>query len=80
MSKEQYDDNCEGCKPVIIDPETGEPLSASHPVMEVVQKIFTDLSREHKESFHRFCCLNSRAPEDLAAIQHIQQKIRDKVG
>lgn len=76
MSQEQYDENCDGCKPAMLDVQTGERLSDDHPAMQALQQVFNKLSKDEKAAFHRVCCLNSRDDRDLAVMGKIQQELR----
>lgn len=69
MSWEEFDETCAGCRPVILDAETKKPYPTTHPHMIMAQKEFDKLSRPEKEAWHRFTCLESRSPADLALVK-----------
>lgn len=76
MSKEKFQDDCPGCRPSIVNTETGEPCPEDHPVMRAINKVWEKASLEEKEAFHRVTCDNSRAKEDLALMDGIVEKFR----
>ena len=80
MSKEHYEDDCEGCRPVLINPDTGQPLPENHPISQIVNGVFEKLSKQQKESFHKVCCLNSRDEQDLANVQVFRDEVAKKIN
>lgn len=71
VSKEQFQDECPGCLPVIIDPTTGQVMPADSPPMLSVMRVWRGTQRFEREAFHRVCCLNSRHPTDMGIMQSI---------
>ncbi len=69
----EYDDNCEGCQPAIVDPRTGQKLPESDPVMMVIRAFWKTVPMDQKRACHRVWCHNSRAAADLDAIQKVSQ-------
>ena len=76
MSREQYQEDCPGCRPAMIDLKTGKRMSDDTPVMMAVNRVYAAASRAEKEAFHRVCCLNSRALDDLQLMAQLQQRIQ----
>jgi hypothetical protein len=62
VSKHSFDENCPGCKPVLIDATTMKPLPKDHPGMVAINRIWDECSLEEKEAFHKVTCLNNRSP------------------
>jgi hypothetical protein len=75
MSWQTYDDSCRGCKPAMLNFDTGQPLPDSAPQMQVVLALFAELSPAEKQAWHRFTCLNSRVPQDLAVVEKFMRSI-----
>jgi hypothetical protein len=75
MAWQTYDDDCPGCRPVVIDPETLQPLPIDHPAMQAMLRVWDGLTLPERRAFHRFTCLNSRAPADVLVIQSIQRQL-----
>lgn len=75
MSKTEYDDSCEGCRPAIIDGQTKKPLTEDSPQMKAVLALWEKTTRVEREAFHRVCCQNSRDLSDLRLMQQVAKKI-----
>ena len=65
MSREQFEEGCRGCRPAVINLETGQAEPDNSPIMIAINRVYDYASYEEKESFHKFTCLNSRDPEVL---------------
>jgi hypothetical protein len=75
MSLEHFDDDCKGCKPCIIDPETGQLMPNDSDIMRVVNKVWSETTVDERAAFHRVCCLNSRVSADLFIVNNIRRRI-----
>jgi hypothetical protein len=73
MSREVFDPNCEGCKPVVIDPTTRSVLPSDHPAVVHITRIWEALPLEDKKAWHAFTCLNSRDPEVMRRMARVQR-------
>lgn len=76
MSRAHFEDDCEGCRPAVLDLQTKKPLPADHPVMKALAMVWDGTTRDERAAFHRFTCLNSREPTDLVLVHGIQQKFQ----
>jgi hypothetical protein len=74
MSRTAYSDNCEGCRPVIVDLQTGKPLDDNDPAMRKILAIWETTTLKEREAYHAVMCLNSRKPNDVAVVQSIMHK------
>jgi hypothetical protein len=74
MSRTAYSDNCEGCRPAILDVETGKVLEDNNPAMRKILAIWETTTLEEREAYHAVMCLNSRKPDDVAVVQSIMNK------
>ena len=74
MSIKEFSDDCQGCKPAIIDIQTGRILPDTHPVMVAINKVWAELDLATKQAFHRVTCLNSRDERDLAAVKETARR------
>jgi hypothetical protein len=77
MSFEKFDNECQGCKPCVLDPHTMKPLPLGDPIMLAVNKVWRDASREEREAFHRFACLNQHGPVEVAIMRKLSFKIQE---
>ncbi len=67
----EYDDNCEGCQPALMDPKTGIVMSKDSPEMIAVRAFWKTVPLEEKKAFQRVCCHNSHEAGDLAIMEKI---------
>jgi hypothetical protein len=74
MSWKKHDDQCPDCMPAMLDVKTGKSLPDSHPAMKAVLSVWSQTTRQEREAFHDFTCLNSRAPKVLDVINNLQAK------
>lgn len=79
MSKDQFDVNCEGCKPAIIDPETKEILPSTHPYMIAITTLWDEQSLDAKMAWHRVTCKNLRDPADLKLTQRFIDQFSERI-
>lgn len=68
VSLERYSDDCRGCRPAMLDVKTGRALPDTDPILQAILGVWDASSRKTREAYHRVCCQNSRAPEDLARV------------
>lgn len=66
------------CRLAIVDPQTHRTLPAAHPVMVAATKMFNEeFTLGDRAAWHRFCCLNSRDPADVAVAKKISARIEE---
>lgn len=75
MSLEKFNDDCSGCRPVIIDIKTGAVLPDDDPYMKRVLEVWAVLTREEKEAWHAVTCQNSRDPWTLEVVQDLVRRM-----
>lgn len=80
MSHQQFDDNCKGCQPALLDPKTGQVMAANHPVMKKMMEVWEHTTFEQRKAFHDVCCNNSREPHDLLLMDQILKSIQDALA
>lgn len=76
MSREAFEEGCRGCKPVLIDLETYQPMSDDAPPMKAILALWETFTLAEKQSWHEFTCHNSREPQILAVVTGIQQRMQ----
>lgn len=79
MSIEHYDEDCPGCRPAMIDPETGQKLPAEHPAMRAILSVWDTATPDEKRAFHDVCCNNSRVAEDLGLVDGLRQRMQEAI-
>lgn len=76
MSQRIFEEDCPGCRPVLLDSRTKQPLPKDSPEMSAVMLVWGAASSAEKEAFHAACCNNSRDPADLGPAQALVARIR----
>ena len=79
MSREVFQEGCKGCEPCAIDVETGQRLTADHPVMMAMMRVWRTLSLAEKQAWHEVTCQNSREPQTLAVASRIVQRFQSEI-
>jgi hypothetical protein len=79
MSCDKFDPQCKGCRPALVDANTGEVFSSTHPLMMIVNSVWDAASIEEQEAFWKVTVKNSRDPEDLALTEVLNTRIQDKM-
>ena len=80
MSWEVYEDECPGCRPVLINPETGKVIPDSAPEMQAVLRTWRQTTRDERLVFHRVTCLNSTSATDMQAMHLLMQRMQFAMG
>lgn len=75
MSREQFDEKCEGCRPALLDLKTNKPLPPDSPVMVIVNRVWDRTTPSEREAYHRVCCQNSRDPRDVTLATDVAKRI-----
>lgn len=76
MSFENQDDECPGCRPAILNAQTGQVEPADSPIMQTVNRVWESTTKEERTAFHRVCCQNSREPADIEVMKSIGDRIQ----
>jgi hypothetical protein len=77
MSKHKFDDDCPGCRPALVDVETGKAMPQNHPTMVRVNEVWAETTLQEREAFHQVTCLNNRSTENLKLAMAITRRIQD---
>jgi hypothetical protein len=75
MSIQEYDDNCPGCRPAIIDLQTKQVLPDDSPIMVSMLKIWAETSLQERKAYHRVMCLNSRDAIDVYLVRLVIKRL-----
>jgi hypothetical protein len=75
MSKEEFDDDCHECRPVILRPGTLKPEPGDSPMMKIVNRVWEETGLPERKAFHSVTCLNSRTSEDLEHVRALSDRI-----
>jgi len=80
MSLKEYQEDCPGCRPVIIDFKTGQRLPDDDPKMVVLLKIWREASHREKVAFHNVTCNSSRRDLDVRLARELMHKFQHHVN
>jgi len=75
MSKHAFDPECPDCRPIVIDPRTGEILPDDDPVMQAVLAVWRASPRADQEAFHEFTVKNSRKPDVVQRMVALSKRM-----
>lgn len=81
MTKEFFQDDCEGCRPALleIDQKTGKavPLPKDNPVQAEAERVWDEeTSFEERAACHSVWCTNSKDPQDLQLCGQVAEKMK----
>jgi len=76
MSKEEFKEDCKGCRPAIMDLKTGKVATRDSPEMIAINRVWLTTTVEERQAFHSACCLNSRDPGVMALCQGLTRRIQ----
>jgi hypothetical protein len=74
--KKPHSPNCSGCRPVLLDVETGETMSHKHPAMIAVNAEYDKTTDRERQAWHAFTVQNSRDPEVMVIIADLQARFQ----
>ena len=75
MSWDKFSDECDGCKPAILNLNTGKCEPDDSPIMLAVFKIWEETTLEERQAYHRVCCQQSKDSADIQVAIGIAKKI-----
>jgi len=63
--RDHFDDKCAGCRPAMVDVNTGLPLADDSPEMTIVNSLWAETTLDERRAWHRVTCQNSRKRRDV---------------
>ena len=76
MSWKNFEDNCPGCQPVILDRKTMKPFPHDSPVMQAVMRVWQETTLQERQAFHDFMCNNSREPLVMGLVNGLHERFQ----
>jgi len=76
MSWSAFDDECTGCKPSMMDVETGLVLPDHAPPMKIVLRLWGETTLAERQAWHRVTCLNSRSLVDVQLAKNFMDRVQ----
>jgi hypothetical protein len=65
MSHAHFDDECVGCRPAMVDIETGRVYADDTLEMTIVNRLWSETTLGERQAWHRVTCQNSRSLVDM---------------
>lgn len=75
MSIKCFDDECPGCRPMMVNVDTGQPFADSSVEMIAVNRIWSMTTLAERQAWHRFTCQNSRSIVDLQVVKTFSDRL-----
>jgi hypothetical protein len=75
MSREQFDDECAGCRPAMVDVKTKQLYADDSVEMVIVNRLWSKTMLEERQAWHRVMCQNSRAALDMNLAKAFADRI-----
>ena len=75
MSRARFDDECPGCRPMMVNVETGQPYADDSAEMTAVNRVWSATTLAERQAWHRFTCLNSRSIVDLQVVKDFSDRL-----
>ena len=80
MSEEIPGVDCENCRPVLKDIDTGAALSPDSAEAKALEVVWSETEDYERGAFHRFICLSSHRPADIRLVCAVQQRIKEALA
>lgn len=77
MSWEKFDDECPGCKPALLDVNTGKVMSDDSPEMMAVFSVWKKTTIEERQAWHRVCCHQSPTRDDMNFAEAFSLRVKE---
>jgi hypothetical protein len=75
MSRARFDDECDGCRPAMVNVKTKRPYADDSFEMRIVNRLWSETTRVEREAWHRVTCQNSRAISDVALAKGFADRV-----
>lgn len=75
MSREQFDDECAGCRPAMVDVKTKQLYAEDSAEMVIVNRLWRETTLEERQAWHRVTCQSSRGALDTKLARAFADRI-----
>jgi hypothetical protein len=75
MSMKRFDDECPGCRPAMVNVDTGRLYPDDSVEMIAVNRLWAQTTSEERKAWHRVTCQNSRSLVDLSVAKAFADRI-----
>lgn len=77
----EYDDNCEGCQPALMDMKTGKAMAKDHPVMIAVRKAWMEKTTlAERRATSKVWMGQSTNPKDIEIMERVGKIIQAAIA
>lgn len=77
MPDHEFCDSCPGCRPAMLDMQTGQVMANDHPMMIVVNRIWDhETTFAQRKGFIEVTLKNCRNPHEMRLFQEVSEKIQ----
>lgn len=80
MSWKEFEENCAGCRPCVIDLKTGRPMDPDTEIMRAVNSVWEGATIQEKRAFHNVTCNNSKRDEDVEPALELTYRIQKELS
>lgn len=77
MSWKEYESDCPGCRPALIDAQTGKLMERDSDPMRAINAVFDSATLQEKKAFHNVMCNNSREPMEMALVHGLTARFEE---
>jgi hypothetical protein len=75
MSRERFDDECSGCRPAMVNMETGKLFPDDSVEMTTINRLWGETTLQERQAWHRVTCQNSRALVDVQTAKAFADRV-----
>lgn len=76
----EYDDDCEGCQPMLVDPRTNKTLDKDNPIMIAVLKAWKEKTTLiERRATSRVWMGQSNNPKDVAIMRRVGAILQEAI-
>ncbi len=75
MSRVRFDDECPGCRPAMVDVQTGLVFADDSIEMTIVNHLWSETTIEERRAWHHVTCQNSRSLVDVQIAKRFANRV-----
>jgi len=77
MEDHEFCDDCPGCRPAMIDAETGKVMSPDSREMQIVNQVWdNETTYAERKAFIEVTLKNSRLPNEMKLFEAVGEKMK----
>lgn len=80
MSRDRFEEECPGCRPVLIDVKTGQACAPDSREQQVINALWDKTTKADRVAWHAVTCLNSRVPDHIKVVMEFTKKIQEGIA